>query len=157
MANALKWGLIFSSAALLWYSLEFLFGMHDRYIALHPMVSNLFAIPAAVIIVSGILEKKRTHGGRISYRKSLSTGTGISLVVAALSPAVLWIFTQWINPDFFPAMIRHSLSVGMHADDGEAANHFNLQNYALMSMLAAPVMGLIVSSIAGLFIRTRSR
>ena len=155
MANAMKWGLIIGGSYLLWLCLEFILGLQSRYIAQQTFVSNLFVIPSAFFIVKGMMEQKQHYGGRISYRRSLTAGTGISLAAAALVPIVLWIFNSWVNPDFFPAMVRYNVSIGQYADDGDAASRLNLQNYILIGVLALPAIGLITSSIAGLFIRTR--
>jgi hypothetical protein len=155
MTNALKWGLISSAAFLLWFCLEYLMGLHGRYIGFQAFTINWMYLPIAFLIVRGILERKGQSGGKISYRRSLAAGAGISLVLAALSPAVLWIFTTWINPDFFPALIRHGVAVGQFGDDGDAALQFNLRHYAMMAVLSAPTVGLIISSLAGLFIRSR--
>lgn len=156
MANTMKWGLMSSALYFIWFCLEYLTGLQSRFIAYQTVSSNLIAIPTAVFIVKGMLERKQHFGGRISYRRSLAAGTSISLVTAALSPLVLWIFTTWVNPDFFPSLVRHSVSIGVYADDAEAATRLNLQQYIIMGTLELPALGLITSSVAGLFIRTRT-
>lgn len=155
MANALKWGLIIGAAYLTWLCMEFLFGLQTRYITHQAFISNLFVIPSTYFIVKGMIEQKQHYGGRISYRRTLIAGTGISLVAAGSLPIVLWIFTNWVNPDFFPAMVRHGISIGRYADDADAAFKLSLQTFVLPGVLALPAIGLITSSIAGLFIRTR--
>ncbi|MBK6799704.1 MAG: hypothetical protein IPG76_23775 [Acidobacteria bacterium] len=41
MKTELKWGVIFSLVALLWLVLEFAVGLHDKYISMHPYLTNL--------------------------------------------------------------------------------------------------------------------
>ena len=57
----IKWAFIFILLTLLWVFLEKLFGLHDKYIHLHPVFTNLFAIPA-VLIFCFCLEGKAGEG-----------------------------------------------------------------------------------------------
>lgn len=155
MGNALKWGLIIGFAHLIWFCLEYACGLQTRYIPYQVFSSNLIFFLSAIFVVKGILERKRELGGKISYRRSLAAGTSISLVAAGSIPVILWINTQLINVDFFPALIRYSVSVGKYADDADAASQLNLENFIFQDLLKIPAMGLITSFVSGFFIRAR--
>jgi hypothetical protein len=47
----LKWGIIFIISGILWAWLEVVFGLHDVYIAQHPLYTNFFGIIAVVIYI----------------------------------------------------------------------------------------------------------
>lgn len=55
----LKWAIIFSIAGLLWMVLEKITGLHDKYIDYHLYLTNVFALPAIIMIVMALREKKR--------------------------------------------------------------------------------------------------
>lgn len=155
MINAFKWGMIFSLASLLWTSLEYLAGLHGELIEFHAKLTNLFVIPAVLIMYLGLSARKRELNGIISYTEVLRAGIAISLVVAIMSPAVLWLFVNFVNPDYFGSMIRYSVKTGFYANEKVAAEFFYLQQYALISATTAPVVGTVTSAILGIFIRSK--
>ena len=61
----IKWGLIFTIVALLWMVFERLMGWHGGNIARHATLTNLFAIPAIIIYVLALLDKRNNDLGGI--------------------------------------------------------------------------------------------
>lgn len=83
----IKWGLIFSGVTLLWMTLEKWSGLHGKYIDYHIYLTNLFAIPAIVVMVMALKEKKKIYyGGQISYTQGFVSGIILSAIIALLSP-----------------------------------------------------------------------
>ena len=140
----LKWGVIFSVMGLVWLTLEYLVGLHGRFIAWHPYLTNLVAIPSVIIMVLAILEKRRVLGGNISFKQAFLCGLGVSLVVAVLSPITQFIFHRLINPGFFENAIRYGVEQGK-------------PSYMLQSVLAAIIIGSITSLVIAAMIKKEAR
>ncbi len=140
----LKWGVIFSVMGLLWLTLEYVVGLQSRFIAWHPILTKLVAIPSVIVMVLAILEKRRMLGGTISFKQAFLCGLGVSLVVAVLSPITQFIFHRLINPGYFENAIRYGVEQGK-TTLAEAQAFFNLQSYMLQSVFAALIIGSITS------------
>lgn len=121
-------------------------------------VTNLFAIPAIVMMVLALKEKKRNfYKGRMSYKQGLISGMILSVFIAVLSPLTQWITSYMITPDYFPNVIKRSVELGYYNSIAEAEENFNYLNYALQGAIGALVMGIITTAIAMLFIQTKKR
>lgn len=151
-----KWAILFSIMTLLWMVMEKVAGLHGKYIDCHMYLTNLFAIPAIWIMVLALKEKKKLdYGGNITYIQGLLSGLYLSLIIAALTPLTQWITTYVITPEYFPNVIKRSVEIGYYKTTEEAVANFNYKNYAIQGAIAAFVMGLITTSIAMIFIRTK--
>lgn len=151
-----KWGVIFSVMGLVWLTLEYLVGLHGKFIAWQAILTNLVAIPSVIIMVLAILEKRRVLGGTITFKQAFLCGLGVSVVVAALSPLTTFIFHKIINPDYFTNIIRYTVEQGK-ATLAEAQAFFNLQSYMLQGVLAALIIGSITSLVIAAMIRKEAR
>ncbi len=155
MKTEIKWGLIFALVALLWVALEYAVGLHGKYISMHPILTNLFIIPAVIMMVLAIREKRRVLGGRITFTQAFLCGLGVSVVVAVLSPLTQYIFHRFINPRFFENAIAFAVSTAKMTLD-QANSYFNLQSYMLQASLGAIVAGVITSLILAAIMRTKN-
>jgi hypothetical protein len=154
MKTELKWGVIFSLVALLWLVLEFAVGLHDKYISMHPFLTNLFIIPAVAMMYLAIREKKMSLGGNITFVEALLCGVGVSVIVAILSPATQYLFHKYINPKFFENAINVAISANKLTPE-QAAAYFSLKSYMFQASLGAIVAGVITSLIIALIVRTK--
>lgn len=152
----LKWGVIFSVMGLVWLTLEYLVGLHGRFIAWHPYLTNLVAIPSVIVMVLAILEKRRVLGGAITFKQAFLCGFGVSLVVAVLSPITQFIFHRLINPGYFENAIRYGVEQGK-TTLAEAQAFFNLQSYMLQSVFAAIIIGSITSLVIAAMIKKETK
>ena len=152
----IKWALIFTVVGLLWMVLEKASGLHDRYIDYHVYLTNLFAIPAILVMVFALKDKKKNYyNGRISYQQGLIAGVFISVFIALLSPLSQWITSYVITPEYFTNAIKRSVELGYYPTREEAEANFNFQNYVIQGVVGALVMGILTTAIAMLFIRTK--
>jgi hypothetical protein len=72
LKTEIKWAIIFTVVGLLWMVLEKVSGLHDQYIDYHLYLTNLFAIPAIVMMVMALKEKKRKdYRGFMTYKQGL--------------------------------------------------------------------------------------
>jgi hypothetical protein len=153
----LKWAIIFSVVGLLWMVLEKLCGLHGKYIDYHLYLTNLFAIPAIIVMVMALNNiKKRFYGGKMSYRQGLVSGIILTAFIALFSPLTQWITSYGITPEYFPNVIKRSVELGYYATTAEAEANFNYQNYAVQGVIGALAMGFVTTAIAMIFIRTKN-
>ncbi len=154
----IKWALIFSVLVLVWMLLEKLSGLHGKYIDYHLYLTNLFAIPAIIVMVMALKDKKRRfYGGQMSYKQGLISGVVLSVIIALLSPLTQWITSYIITPEYFPNVIKRSVEIGYFKTTAEAAANFNYKNYAIQGAIGALVMGVATTAIAMIFIQTKKK
>lgn len=154
----IKWALYFSLMSLVWMVLEKLSGLHDKYIDYHMYLTNLFAIPAIVMMVLALRNKKKSfYNGEMSYKQGFMSGLALSLIIAVLSPLTQWITSYVISPEYFPNVIKRSVELGYFRTAEEAAANFNYTSYAIQGAIGALVMGVLTIAIAMLFLGTKSK
>jgi hypothetical protein len=148
-----KWAVIFVVVNLLWMLMEKLTGLHDRYISQHRVYTVFFFIPAVAIYAVALLEKRRKfYGGVMTYGQGVITGLIITVIVAILSPLVLYFTMMLITPDFFRNSVEYAVSKNI-MDRDSAETYFSPGNYLLMGFLSTLVVGLVISLIVPIFIR----
>lgn len=153
----LKWAIIFSIVGLLWMILEKITGLHGKNIDYQMYWTNLFAIPAIILMVMALKDKKKnSYGGQITYKQGLISGIILSIIIALISPLTQWITSYVISPEYFPNVIKRSVELGYYKTTTDAEANFNYQNYAIQGAIGALVMGIITTAIAMIFIRTKN-
>lgn len=153
----IKWAIIFSIVTLLWMVLEKVTGLHDKYIDYQMYLTNLFAIPAIIVMVMALKDKKRNfYSGNMSYVQGLISGIILSLIIALLSPITQWITSYVITPEYFSNAIKRSVELGYYKTTAEAEANFNFKNYAITGLIAAFCMGVLTTAIAMIFLRTKN-
>jgi len=154
----IKWALIFIGMSLLWMVLEKMLGLHSTHIDKHMYLTNLFAIPAILVYVLALKDKKKNYyNGEMSYKQGFLSGLIITIIVTVFAPLTQWITSTIITPEYFPNVIAHSVETGYHKSLEEAEAYFNLKNYILQSTVGALIMGVVTSAIVALFVRTKSK
>jgi hypothetical protein len=152
----IKWAIVFSVIGLLWMLLEKLVGLHSTHIDKHMYLTNLFAIPAIILMVLTLKDKKKNfYAGKMTYKQGLISGIILSVFIALLSPLTQWITSTIITPEYFPNVIAYSVEIGYHKSIEDAEAYFNLKNYIVQSTIGALIMGIITTAIAMIFIRTK--
>jgi len=143
---------------LLWMLLEKLSGLHGKYIDYQMYLTNLYAIPAIVIMTLALKDKKKTFfGGTITYKQGLISGAILSVFIALLSPLTQWITTYVISPEYFPNVIKRSVELGYYKTTAEAAANFNYQNFAIQGLIGAFIMGVITTAVVMIFLRSKKQ
>jgi len=151
----IKWAFIFIAMSLFWMLLEKLVGLHSIHIDKHMYLTNLFAIPAIVVYVLALKDKKKQYKGQMSYKQGFISGLIITLIVALFAPFTQWIISTIITPEYFPNVIEYSIESGFHSSLEEAEAYFNLNKYMVQSVIGALIMGIITSGIVAFFVRTK--
>jgi len=147
----IKWGIIFTVMMLLWMVLERLAGLHDEHIDKHMIYTNFVAIPAIVVYVLALLDKRKNfYNGVMSYKEGFISGLIISLIVTIFSPFTQYITSTIITPEYFANVIKFTVSEG-EMSQVDAENYFNLQSYIYQVIIATPIMGIITTAIVAIF------
>ena len=147
----IKWAVIFTIMMICWMAMEKLLGFHSNRISQHATVTNFVAIPAILVYVLALLDKrKKNYGGYMTYKQGFISGLVITLFVTILSPLVQYLTTTFISPEYFPNMINYAVSTG-EMTQPQAEAFFNLKSYLLQVILFTPVMGIATTAIVALF------
>lgn len=151
----IQWAIIFMLMMLVWMVLERWAGLHDKYIYLHPYLTNLVAIPAISIFVLAIIDKKQSYyKGLMTYSQGFFTGLVITVIITVLSPITTYITLKLITPHFFINAINYAVFKGsMSFEQAEA--YFNMKSYIFQSAIGSFIMGILTSAIIALFTKSK--
>ena len=151
----IKWALIFIISSLLWVWIEKLFGLHDVYVAQHPLYTNLFGIIAVTIYILALREKKKEYfDGIMTWKEGFTSGVIMTVLITILSPLAQYITYEYITPDYFNNITEHAVSAGsMSREDAEA--YFSLRSYLIQATFGALVMGVVTSAIVAWFVKSK--
>lgn len=137
--------------------LEKAVGLHSTHIDKHMYLTNLFAIPAILIYVLALREKKnKDYNGVMSFKQGFVSGLIITIIVGIFSPLTQWIISTIITPEYFPNVIAYSVETGYHNSLEEAQAYFNLENYMKQSAIGALIMGIITSAVVAFFVKSKA-
>lgn len=153
----IKWTVIFSVVSLLWMLLEKLSGLHGEHIDYHMYLTNLFAIPAILMMIMTLKDKKKNfYNGQMTYKQGLISGLIVSVFIAILSPLTQWITSYVISPEYFPNIIKRSVELGYYKTTEDATAEFNYANYVIYGFTGALMMGILTTAIVMLFLRSKT-
>lgn len=153
----IKWALSFAAMTLFWMFFEKTLGLHSSLIAVHAKYTNLFAVPAIIIYVLALVDKrKKSADGTMTYLEGFITGLIITGFITLLSPLTQIITTYVITPEYFPNAIEYTVKINKMTLL-EAENYFNLKNYILISLGGAAMMGILTSGIVALFTMRKAK
>ncbi len=156
IGTEIRWGIIFVVMTLLWMVMEKLGGFYSALIQYHPIVTNFIAIPAILVFVLALRDKKiKDYNGQMTYKQGFICGAIITAIVTVISPLTQLIVSSVIAPEYFPNIIAYSVQTGKMTLQ-EANDYFNLTNYIVQGLFGAPVMGIITTAIVAIFIRTKT-
>ncbi|HRZ42118.1 MAG TPA: DUF4199 domain-containing protein [Bacteroidales bacterium] len=151
----LKWGIFFTLMMIVWMILEKVSGLYSTHIDKHATFTNFVSIPAILMYVFALLEKRRKdYKGSMTYLQGFKTGLWMTLVITLLTPLTQYLTVVVISPEFFPNMIAYTVEKGIYTPEG-AEKYFSLGNYMIQSLLFAPVMGIVTTAIVAIFTRRR--
>jgi len=151
--HEIKWALVFMLVTLAWMMIERITGLHDRHIAQHAFYTNFFAVLAVLVYVLALLDKRKNYyQGYMSYSQGVKSGLLITLFIVLLSPLTQYLTHTLISPQYFSNIATCAVSIEQMTA-AEAASYFSLQNYILLSMMMASVMGFVTTLIVALIVR----
>ena len=152
----IKWVFIFILMTLLWMGLEKISGLHDQHIDYQMYLTNLYAIPAVIVFIMALKDKKKNfYHGQMNLKQGFISGLIITLIVTLFAPLTQWIISYVITPEYFPNVIKRSVEIGYYKTTEEAEANFNYKNYAIGSTIASFVMGTLTSLVVAFFLKSK--
>src|SRR5690606_18713619 len=150
----IKWALIFIISSLLWVWIEKLFGLHDVYVAQHPLYTNLFGIIAITVYILALREKRKEYfKGIMTWREGFTSGVIMRVLITILSPLAQYITYEYISPEYFKNITEHAVEVGSMSRE-EAEAYFSLRSYLIQATFGALVMGVVTPAIVAWFVKS---
>jgi hypothetical protein len=152
-AIEIKWAVAFTVVSLLWMFFEKAMGWHGEHIEQHALYTNFFAIPAIIIYVLAIRDKRENFfGGTMTWKQGFLSGSIVSIIVAALSPLEQYVVHTFITPEYLENMV--AFSVEKETMKIEAAKeYFSLSSYMISSIFFALSAGIVTSAIVAWFLK----
>ena len=151
----IKWAFIFIATLLTWSLIERLLGFHDTRIEDHATFSMFFFIPAIVLYVFALRDKKKKFfEGQMNYMQVLISGLILTMIVTIFNPLTQWIISYVIAPNYFENVIAYSVANGYDTQEG-AEEYFNYESYAVQGTLFAFMSGIVTTLIVGIFSRSK--
>lgn len=160
LTTGAKYGAISAASGFLWTCLEFAVGLHDKYVDLHPYLTNLFFPIAIAITIFSLKEIKRLNGS-LNVMLAFKLGLIVGLVSLPLSLLSFYVFIEYVNPNMFTSFIQHSIDyytkAGKSVEEATklASDYFNKEAYFSQIAIGGVVGPTIISVIAGFFMRTK--
>jgi hypothetical protein len=141
---------------LVWMVMEKLAGLHGEHIDKHPIYTNFVAIPAILMCVLALRDKRKNfYKGVMTYGQGFMAGLIMTFVVTLLSPLTQIITSLVITPEYFPNVIKYSVDHGLMTQEA-AENYFNLKSYLIQVVIATLIMGILTTAIVAIFTRKKS-
>ncbi len=153
----IKWAILFSLLTLLWTIGEKISGLHDIHLDKQVFYTNFFAIPAILIYVFALLDKRKNEfQNMMNFQQGFVTGVYMSFIIMILSPIVQYISMTFISPKYFENIILFVVkNKSMTAI--EAQKYFNLKSYIFQCAFFALSVGVVTSAIVAYFLQSKSK
>lgn len=150
----IKWALIFIVVTLIWMGLENVVGLHTEHIDKHVYYTNFFAIPAILVYVLALRDKRNNfYNGSMTWKQGFVSGLIITIIVACFSPVTQLITHKIIAPSYFANAIQYGTSIGK--DPETLSAFFNLKSYIYQSVFGALSMGIVTSTVVAWLVRKK--
>ncbi len=140
---------------IIWKACEKLIGLHDNNINLYPFISDLIIIPLILLYSTGFKKYRIGLGGKITFINGIGFGLMATLFIVALTPVSVWIFDQFINPNFYASMIQYQIK--NHVSTLEIAKQsFNHENFKQSCILGNTVTGTLLTVVLAIISSKKS-
>ena len=130
----------------------------------HWSVMVIVILVTIAVIVMGIKKVKESNNGLLSLGDALKTGLGIALIAGVISVIYTFIFTNYIEPEYFERMAevqqQKMLEQYPNMSDEQIENAMEMTKKmsgigmtAAVSLIGSLFIGFIISLIAGLIMK----
>ncbi len=135
-------GIFSGTGAALWTLFEYAMGWHNEHLetgAVTGFVALIFPIAA---IVWALHATRQSQSGRLTLKQALMCGLGASAVSGTIGVIFFYAYYTYVNPGFIVAMETGGQDV-------------RIATQLLVVAIGSIGMGLVISAVAGLAMRTR--
>lgn len=162
----IKYGIIIGMAISCWILLEFLLGFHTSRMEFGAY-SGYFAIIIPLIGYYKALKAKKKSEAKnfFTIGRGLKSGFTISIIVASVLTVFLYLYTQYLNPNWnelslnlLAEQMKQSGSTPAEINEiiGAYREILTPRNQAMLQFLGIVIEGLIISLIMAVVIRRKS-
>ncbi len=162
-AIEIKFGLLISVFTLVWIVFEQLLGLQDEYIEWHKIVTNFSLLIPIIGIWLALKEFKMTRTSKYTFQRGFAIGFRITLINTLLIIPIIYIFFEFINPDWTFTMMSkaktEALTNGLDPTNSveEARLYFGFKYYLIQSIVSTFIFGTLISSIIAFFVKNRGK
>lgn len=146
--------MFFTLLSFLWLYAERFFGWHSSGASRYSVYSMIMVIPQIVVTYLNMKEKsEKFFDGQIEWRKAFFSGAVLSVIIAALSPVIVFALTEFVSPDFVTIAIKQSVEKGM--EESSARSLYNMNSLSKQAMFGNLATGVFWSAILALFFKKK--
>lgn len=154
----LRWGLLISLVAIIWNFIEKTFlNWHDEHIS--SQFGNHFLMISLLYFICfyiALNEKKKVYyKGKITWRRAFASGAIIAILIALLSPLVVFFNYHYISPEYFDNMISYQTQKEKFPMSSEGAREiFNMKSFMFIEGFSLNLcLGFLISTILAFPVR----
>lgn len=146
----IKWSIILALVYFGWLLLERFLGYHNEKV-LQELIFNLAFTPIAFYIYYLAIKnkKKQVFNDSINWKEGFVSGIILSVLVAVTSTFVLFLFFNFISPDFFEKAIELS------KNKTTATLSYNLPIFVKNNIFDKLSFGIVFSAIISFFVKIK--
>ncbi|MES2985818.1 MAG: DUF4199 family protein [Patescibacteria group bacterium] len=150
MKNHTKFALILCSLTIICLAIMEFTGRNQSFED-HAMVQTIFLMIAPVIVIIwGMVSKKKERAGILSYKEAIRESLKISLVFGLISPFIFLAYYTFINPEIVA-------SIGEVYKLTDKTNTQIIGIDMAAQFVFALVFGLLIGVIAGICVKSKSQ
>lgn len=159
----IKYAVIISIFTLIWIVFEQLIGLQDVYIEWHKLVTNFKLIIPVIGIWLAIREFKMAKMSKFNFQKGFAIGFKITLINALLIIPIIYLFFEFINPDWTMNMMEYAkLEALKEGEDpvkaaDEARSYFSMNYTIIQSVIETFIFGTLISSVIAFSMKSRGK
>ncbi|WP_019037066.1 DUF4199 domain-containing protein [Psychroflexus tropicus] len=150
----LKWATAFTAISIAWVYLEKFLGYHDEHVSSQAVFSFWLLVPQALIYIVAIRQKReKYYGGEITWQKAFISGVVLSAVIAGLSPAAIYLMTEFISPQFLSNIVEVRAEQGIPREG--LVQIYNLNSMVSQAIFNNLATGVFFSAVIALFLKNK--
>ncbi|MGO2102156.1 DUF4199 domain-containing protein [Psychroflexus halocasei] len=149
-----KWAMFYTLLNFLWLYAEKAFGWHSSGASRYAVYSMIMVVPQVAVTYFNMREKsEKFFDGNIEWRKAFFSGVVLSVLIAALSPVIVYALTEFVSPDFVTTAIEQGVGKGMEEDSAKSL--YNMNSLSKQAMFGNLATGVFWSAILALFFKKK--
>lgn len=158
-----KFGILISIFTLIWIAFEQLLGFQDEYVEWHKIVTNFSLVIPIIGIWMALKQYKMAKVSKYSFQKGFAIGFRITLINTVLIIPIIYVFYNFINPDWAQTMIYNAKKEALEKGQDtlkameEARSYFNMNYYMIQSVIETFIFGTLISSILAFLAKNRGK
>ncbi len=135
-------GFFSGAGAAAWTMFEYAMGWHNAHLETGAVTGFVAVIFPTAAILWALRATKRSGGGRLTLMQAWATGLAVSAISAVIGVLFFLVYFTSINPAFLDLMRARGQEV-------------DIPTQLVAVAVGSLIFGLVVSTVAGLFMRTR--